>query len=77
MLPTDWGVSSMTGPDPIVLTAIRNATERHSAYEWWALPPRQRTEAVYAELRRLDARALSVATEASEATARTLADAVA
>lgn len=48
----------MTGHDPIVLTAIRNVEGRQSCEEWWAMLPRQRTEAIYAELRRLDAATL-------------------
>jgi hypothetical protein len=51
-------MSSMTGHDPIVLTAIRNVMGRQSTEDWWALLPRQRTEAIYAELRRLDTETL-------------------
>ncbi|HTI79418.1 MAG TPA: hypothetical protein VL614_03085 [Acetobacteraceae bacterium] len=67
----------MTGRDPFVLTAIRNVEGRHSPYEWWALPPRQRTEAIYAELRRLDAETLARNFEGSRLAARRLAYAAA
>lgn len=67
----------MTGRDPIVLTAIRNVMGRQSSEDWWALSPRQRTEAIYVELRRLDTETLVHDIEESElpATSLALADA--
>jgi len=41
--------------DPFVMTAIRNVVARQSSNEWWAMLPTQRTQAIYAEIRRLDA----------------------
>ena len=41
--------------DPFVMTAIRNVVARQSSTEWWAMLPTQRTQAIYAEIRRLDA----------------------
>ena len=67
----------MTGRDPIVLTAIRNVEGRQSCEEWWAMLPRQRTEAIYAELRRLDAETLRYDIEQSRLPARNLALAIA
>ena len=67
----------MTGRDPTVLTAIRNVEGRQSSYDWWALTPRQRTEAIYGELRRLDADKLARGIEGSPRPARRLAYAVA
>ena len=37
------------------MTAIRNVIARQSSNEWWAMLPTQRTQAIYAEIRRLDA----------------------
>jgi hypothetical protein len=48
----------MGGCDAVVMQAIRNVLGRRSSEEWWALPARQRTEAVYTEIRRLDAAAI-------------------
>ena len=41
--------------DPFVMTAIGNVVARQSSNEWWAMLPTQRTQAIYAEIRRLDA----------------------
>lgn len=40
--------------DPFVMTAIRNVVARQTTNEWWAMLPTQRTQAIYAEIRRLD-----------------------
>ena len=45
----------MGGRDPFVMMAIKNVVGRQSMDEWWAMPPVRRTEAIYAEIRRLDA----------------------
>ncbi len=50
---------------------------RQSTDEWWALSPRQRTEAIYAELRRLDAETLVRDIGEGDLTAMSLAYAVA
>jgi hypothetical protein len=41
--------------DPVVLQAIANVAGRYSEEDWWALAPRQRTRAIYDEIRTLDA----------------------
>jgi hypothetical protein len=51
----------MDARDPVVLRAIRNIEERYSPEDWWAMPPRQRAGAIYAEIGRLDALALEEA----------------
>jgi hypothetical protein len=48
----------MGGRDPFVMKAIRNVVGRQSSEQWWAMPPSQRTQAIYAEIRRLDAETL-------------------
>ena len=45
----------MGGRDPFVMMAIKNVVGRQSLDEWWAMPPALRTQAIYAEIRRLDA----------------------
>jgi outer membrane lipopolysaccharide assembly protein LptE/RlpB len=45
----------MGAHDPVVLQAISNVASRYSDEDWWALAPRQRTQAIYDEVRRLDA----------------------
>jgi len=46
----------MDGRDPVVMQAIRNIMEHHSNNEWWALSASQRTQAIYDEIKRLDAK---------------------
>jgi hypothetical protein len=48
----------MGGRDPFVMMAIRNVVGRQSSDQWWAMQPTQRTQAIYAEIRRLDAETL-------------------
>ena len=45
----------MGAHDPLVLQAITNVSSRYSEEDWWALTPRQRTRAIYDEIRMLDA----------------------
>lgn len=49
----------MGAHDPVVLQAITNVTSRYSPEDWWALAPRQRTRAIYEEIRKLDATRMS------------------
>jgi len=46
----------MDGHDPAIMQAIRNVADRHSTDDWWALPAPQRVQAIYDEVRRLDAK---------------------
>ena len=45
----------MNGHDPVVMRAIRKMIEHHAEVEWWAMPASQRTQAIYDEIKRLDA----------------------
>ena len=45
----------MGARDPVVLQAITNVACRYSEEDWWALAPSQRTQAIYDEIRSLDA----------------------
>jgi hypothetical protein len=47
------------------MRAIRKLIERHSECEWWALPADQRTQAIYEEIKRLDADRAARTIEAS------------
>jgi hypothetical protein len=40
--------------DPIVAQAIENVARRHQAEEFWTISPRERTQAIYDEIKRLD-----------------------
>jgi hypothetical protein len=53
------------GHDPIVMRAIRKLIERHSEGEWWAMSAGQRTQAIYDEIKRLDAETAARAMAAS------------
>jgi hypothetical protein len=46
----------MDGHDPVVMRAINIVVERHSTDDWWALPAQKRVQAIYDEVRRLDAK---------------------
>jgi hypothetical protein len=48
----------MDSRDPVVLQAIRNVAARYTPASWWAAPARERTRAIYEEIRRLDVEAL-------------------
>lgn len=58
--------------DPFVMKAIRNVVERQSSNEWWAMPPTQRTQAIYAEIRRLDAEKIRCSIEERRSPAKQL-----
>jgi hypothetical protein len=47
----------MYGRNNAVQRAVAQAASRYSAQEWEELPPRQKTHAIYLELRQLDAAA--------------------
>jgi hypothetical protein len=48
----------MDGCDPIVLQAITNASLQHSKGSWWLLPVKRRGDAIYEEIKRLDAESM-------------------
>jgi hypothetical protein len=60
------GAIPMNGRDPIVMQAMRNVVSRRSSDDWWALPARQRTEVIYAEVKRLDSVAIQQGRAAHE-----------
>ena len=44
----------MSQPDATFLQAFNSVRRRHSVEEWISLPPRQITQEIYAEMRRID-----------------------
>jgi len=71
------GQIPMGGRDPVVMQAITNVVGRRSSEEWWALPASQRTNAIYVEIRRLDAEAVQEQAAALKSADRPLVYAVA
>lgn len=63
--------------DQVVRQAILNVVSRHPEDEWWALPARQRAQAIYDEIRRLDSRRVNRKnTQPSESADKELAEVI-